>query len=71
MRDPASSAASASLTVELQPIDALVPDPKNARLHPERHIKQLAKSVEAFGFNCPVLVDRDNQVVAGHADCWQ
>jgi DNA modification methylase len=63
---PVRSAASASLTIELQPIGALVPDPKNARLHPERHIKQLAKSVEAFGFNCPVLIDRDNQVVAGH-----
>jgi DNA modification methylase len=58
--------ARAALAVELVPIADLVPDPRNARLHPERHIKQLARSVEAFGFNCPVLVDRGNRVIAGH-----
>lgn len=66
MRDPTSRAASLSLAVELHPINELIPDPKNARLHPERHVTQLARSIEAFGFNCPVLIDRDNQVIAGH-----
>lgn len=55
-----------SLAVEHTPIAALVPVPKNARLHPERHVQQLAKSIAAFGFNCPILVDGRNQVVAGH-----
>jgi len=63
MQDPSHTE---SLSIELLPIDTLIPDQKNARLHPERHIKQLAKSVEAFGFNCPLLIDRGNRVIAGH-----
>ena len=55
-----------ALVVAMVPVVSLVLDPNNARLHPERHIKQLAKSIEAFGFNCPILIDADNHVVAGH-----
>jgi DNA modification methylase len=54
------------LAVSTIPIASLKPDPDNARLHPERHVKQLATSIATFGFNCPVLVDGDNKIVAGH-----
>lgn len=54
------------LAIRMTPIKELKPDPKNARLHPDKHVKQLAKSIEAFGFNVPILVDRNDQVVAGH-----
>lgn len=47
-------------------IDQLQPEPTNARLHPLKHVKQLAKSIETFGFNVPILVDADYRVVAGH-----
>src|SRR5690606_4908568 len=60
-RRPAAALAVANLAVS-----ALIPDPKNARQHPDRHVRQLAKSIQAFGFNCPVLIDADNQVIAGH-----
>jgi ParB-like chromosome segregation protein Spo0J len=29
-------------------------------------IDAIAKSIEAFGFNAPILVDRNDQVLAGH-----
>jgi len=44
----------------------LKPDPKNARIHKSRQISLLAKSIKAFGFNVPVLVDGDDNVLAGH-----
>lgn len=44
----------------------LKPDPKNARVHSPRQIKLLAKSIQAFGFNVPILIDADNKVLAGH-----
>lgn len=44
----------------------LRPDPRNPRKHSQRHIRQLAKSIRAFGFNVPVLVDDQNQLVTGH-----
>lgn len=53
-------------TVALLPIAALKPDPRNPRRHPERHVQQLARSIETFGFTCPLLIDGDSQVVAGH-----
>jgi len=54
------------LKIERVPIDALNLDPHNPRLHSDRQIKQIAASIKAFGFNVPVLVDRDNNVLAGH-----
>ncbi|MGI8568082.1 MAG: hypothetical protein ACR2KT_02865 [Methylocella sp.] len=34
------------------------PDPKNARVHSKKQIRQIAKSVASFGFNVPILVGR-------------
>lgn len=47
-------------------IDQLIPDPKNARLHPAKHVRQLAQSIATFGFNVPVLIDAQRQIIAGH-----
>jgi DNA modification methylase len=44
----------------------LIPDPHNPRKHGRAQISAIAKSIEAFGFNAPILVDRDNKIVAGH-----
>jgi ParB/RepB/Spo0J family partition protein len=44
----------------------LVPDPRNPRTHDRAQIGTIAKSIESFGFNAPILVDRDNRIVAGH-----
>jgi DNA modification methylase len=35
-------------------------------LHSEKQIQQIARSIEAFGFNVPVLVNAQSQVIAGH-----
>lgn len=40
--------------------------PRNAREHSERQIEQIASSIQAFGFNSPVLVDAKQQILAGH-----
>ena len=54
------------LAVEYVPLDTLALDPKNARLHKPAQIKQIARSITAFDFNAPVLVDADHKVLAGH-----
>jgi ParB-like chromosome segregation protein Spo0J len=48
------------------PIADLVPDPRNPRTHDRAQIGTIAKSIASFGFNAPILVDRDNRIVAGH-----
>jgi ParB-like chromosome segregation protein Spo0J len=40
--------------------------PHNARKHSAAQIKAIARSIEAFGFNAPVLLDKDGIILAGH-----
>lgn len=52
--------------IEQIAIGELRPDPKNARRHSPAQVRQIAASIEAFGFNTPILVDRDNLIISGH-----
>lgn len=52
--------------IAFRSLDSLKPDPRNARQHTPKHVQQLAKSIEAFGFNVPVLIDQGGNVIAGH-----
>ena len=54
------------LSIAYLSIDQLKPDPSNARQHSSEQIRQIAKSIETFGFNVPVLIDADGKVIAGH-----
>jgi ParB/RepB/Spo0J family partition protein len=47
-------------------IGDLIPDPDNPRKHGHAQISAIARSIESFGFNAPILVDRNNKIVAGH-----
>jgi hypothetical protein len=40
-------------------IDDLSTNPKNARTHSPRQIREIARSIERFGFNNPVLIDEN------------
>ena len=54
------------LSVQSRPIAELRPYPKNARTHSRHQIQQIARSIEAFGFNVPILIDDRGSVIAGH-----
>jgi DNA modification methylase len=45
---------------------ALTPDPANPRCHSRKQIRQIAESIRVFGFNVPILIDREGKVIAGH-----
>jgi DNA modification methylase len=47
-------------------VESLKLDPRNPLHHSPAQIVQIARSIESFGFNVPVLVDSDNKVLAGH-----
>src|SRR3990167_5841013 len=55
-----------SLAVVYLPITALKPRERNARTHSKKQISKIAASIERFGFVNPVLLDRNNSIVAGH-----
>ncbi len=54
------------MNFEYRPTNSLRPYPGNARTHSPKQIRQIARSIKHFGFNNPVLVDDDGQIIAGH-----
>src|SRR5438034_1125032 len=54
------------LKIIYQQTEELKLDPGNPRIHAKRQIGQIANSIRIFGFNVPVLVDRQGNVVCGH-----
>jgi DNA modification methylase len=47
-------------------LSQLKPSARNARTHSQKQIHLIAGSIEAFGFVTPILIDGDDEVVAGH-----
>ncbi len=47
-------------------ISTLKPWARNARTHSKKQIKQLANSIETFGFTNPILIDKNSSILAGH-----
>jgi DNA modification methylase len=60
------NAAKHPINVFYHQLDELSLDPTNPRLHGPRQIRQIVQSIEAFGFNVPILVNSNSQVIAGH-----
>ena len=44
----------------------LIPYALNSRTHSDEQVAQLAASIREFGFTNPVLVDEQNNLIAGH-----
>ncbi len=63
---PDRKASSERIAIAYRPIGDLKLDPKNPRAHSRKQVRQIARSIEAFGFNVPVLIDKDAKVIAGH-----
>lgn len=54
------------LNIIYKPIKELKPYKKNAKKHPKEQVERIANSIKEFGFTHPVIVDKNNCVVAGH-----
>jgi DNA modification methylase len=53
------------LEIVYRRIEELTLDPANPRRHSQKQILQLALSIDRFGFNVPILIDRFGNVIAG------
>ncbi|MBU1213167.1 MAG: ParB N-terminal domain-containing protein [Alphaproteobacteria bacterium] len=54
------------LSIDHRPPGELIPYARNARTHSKKQIAQIASSIAKFGFNNPVLIDKEGRIVAGH-----
>jgi DNA modification methylase len=66
MKENTKKETLSNLVVEhLKPSD-LAPYKNNAKKHDAAQISKLCGSIKEFGFNNPVLIDKDNGIIAGH-----
>lgn len=57
---------SPELRIEMVPIAVLKPRPDNPRTHGKKQVRKLADAIREFGFTVPILIDRENMILAGH-----
>lgn len=55
-----------AMQIENIPLSDLVPYEKNARKHPVKQVELLSENIARFGFTTPILIDENNNVIAGH-----
>ncbi|HEY2497673.1 MAG TPA: ParB N-terminal domain-containing protein [Candidatus Angelobacter sp.] len=60
------STVGSNLKIQYLPPGMLMPNPNNARTHNRHQRRQIAASIQTFGFTNPVWVDSRNVIIAGH-----
>lgn len=55
-----------AIQVVSRPLEEIQPDPRNPRLHAPKQVRQIVRSIETFGFNVPILIDKEGRIIAGH-----
>jgi ParB-like chromosome segregation protein Spo0J len=54
------------LNIEIVKIDEIKESNYNSRIHSEVQIEKIANSINEFGFVNPIIVDENNEIIAGH-----
>ena len=44
----------------------IIPYSKNAKKHPDKQLKEIAQSIKEFGWQQPIVVDKDGVIIVGH-----
>lgn len=52
--------------IKMVSTDSLIPYDRNPKTHPDSQIEQLKNSIRQWGWTIPILIDENNQVIAGH-----
>jgi len=55
-----------SLEINYISTDVLIPYVNNSRTHSDKQVTEIASSIKEFGFTNPVLIDKENTIIAGH-----
>lgn len=55
------------MTLRMVPLHEIHPYENNVKFHPVRQLESLVQSIFQFGFLQPLVLDKDNVIIAGHA----
>lgn len=53
-------------SIEVWDIDRVLPYELNAKIHDPKQVAKIAKSITEFGFDQPIVVDKNGVVIKGH-----
>ena len=53
-------------TVLLASLSTLKANPRNTRTHSKKQTRRIAESIRRFGWTCPILIDENHFILAGH-----
>lgn len=54
------------LKIEIKSIDDIKESNYNSRIHSESQIEKIASSIGEFGFLNPIIIDDEDEIIAGH-----
>lgn len=54
------------MVIERVRLEDIKPYKLNAKEHPKKQIEQIKKSIQDFGFNDPIAIDQNNEIIEGH-----
>lgn len=52
--------------IQMRDINSIFPYDLNAKTHDEKQVERIAKSIEEFGWDQPIVVDKDGVIIKGH-----
>lgn len=52
--------------VILRPLDDLIPYSNNPKEHPDEQVKKIASSIKNYGWDQPIVVDGEGEIIKGH-----
>ena len=57
----------ATMNIRMVPLHEIKPYENNVKQHPVRQLQSIVESIRLFGFRQPLVLDRHNTIVCGHA----
>src|SRR5205085_4446189 len=56
-----------TMNISSCPVERIIPYARNARRIPQKAVDKIAASLQEFGWQQPVVVDREYVIICGHA----
>ncbi len=57
----------ATMNIRMVPLHEIKPYENNIKQHPVKQLESISHSIKSFGFKQPLVLDRNNVIVCGHA----
>lgn len=54
------------LKIEYIPLSDIKPYEHNAKLHPDEQVEQIMQSIQIMGFDDPIAIWKNNEIIEGH-----